>query len=135
MGRKRSDGGEYVDSFGLGAVLDVFDRVDGPVVTSGDVADELGCSRETARRKLAELHEQGSVERRTTAGRVVWWLADPGAPRETRETSAAPLRQLVGGLDGDESDRVRERARAFRESVDEEIAETHARRANANGDE
>lgn len=135
MGRDRSSGGEYVETFDLDAVLGVFDRVEGPVVTSGDVADTLDCSRETARRKLTQLHERGYVERRSTAGRVVWWLVDPEASIETSEAPAAPLRRLVGRLDDDEADRVRDRAREFRESVDAGIAETHARRADADGSE
>lgn len=131
MGRDRSSGGEYVETFDLNAALGVFYQVDGPVVTSGDVADTLDCSRETARRKLTELHERGYVERRSTAGRVVWWLVDPETSVETSEAPATPLRALVGGLDDGETDRVRERVRAFRESVDDEIAETHAHRADS----
>lgn len=62
-------------------VLGVFDVVDGPVVTTGDVARELGCSRETARRKLDELHDRGRVGKRKTAGRLVYWKLDAAAPR------------------------------------------------------
>ena len=76
MERKRSEGGEFVESVTLNAVLGVFDAVKGPVVTSGDVADALGCSRETARRKLRQLHREDRVDQRKTAGRVVWWLTD-----------------------------------------------------------
>lgn len=119
----------------LDAILGVFDRVDGPVVTSGDVAYALDCSRETARWKLTELYERGYVERRSTAGRVVWWLVDPDVSVETSEAPAASLRTLISGLNDGEADRVRERAGEFRESVDEEIAEIHARRADADGSE
>jgi len=135
MERDRSSGGEYVETIDLDAVLSVFSRIDGPVITSGDVADALDCSRETARRKLTKLYERGNVERRSTAGRIVWWLVDPEASIEMSEAPAAPLRRLVGRLDEDEADCVRERAGAFRESVDEEIAETHARRTDADGSE
>jgi predicted ArsR family transcriptional regulator len=76
MEPERSEGGEFVESVTLDAVLGVFTDVEGPVVTSGDVADALGCSRETARRKLRQLHQEGRVSQRKTAGRVVWWLTE-----------------------------------------------------------
>jgi len=76
MSRKRGDGGRYTESVTLRNVLDVFSTVDGPVVTSGDVADALDCSRATARRKLSTLEERGRVSSRKTAGRVVYWCVD-----------------------------------------------------------
>jgi hypothetical protein len=76
MARERGDTGRYTETVTLDEVLGVFDAVAGPVVTSGDVAETLDCSRETARRKLRTLEEQGSLTSRKTAGRVVWWLAD-----------------------------------------------------------
>jgi hypothetical protein len=77
MVKERGGTGQYVETTTLDAVLGVFERVRGPVVTSADVADALDCSRDTARRKLKELHREGEVERRETAGRVVWWLSTP----------------------------------------------------------
>ena len=76
MSRERGDAGRYTEAVTLDAVLDVFETVRGPVVTSGDVAEALACSRETARRKLRILEEQGHVASRKTAGSVVWWLED-----------------------------------------------------------
>jgi len=73
---ERGDGGRYSETVALDDVLGVFEAVDGPVVMSGDVAEHLDCSRETARRKLRALEEQGRVAGRKTAGRVVWWLVD-----------------------------------------------------------
>ena len=73
MSRKREETGRYTETITLEAVVGVFDTVDGPVVTSGDVAETLDCSRETARRKLTVLEEQHRVASRKTAGRVVWW--------------------------------------------------------------
>lgn len=89
MARERTETGEYIETVTTDRVLGIFASVDGPVVTSADVADALDCSRETARRKLSILAEQGHVDRRKTAGRVVWWLTeseqvtteiDPSAP-------------------------------------------------------
>lgn len=80
MSRKRSDTGRYTEAVTLDAVLGVFEKVEGPVVTSGDVAEALDCSRETARRKLRRLEEQDQIASRKTAGRVVWWLVDGLTP-------------------------------------------------------
>jgi len=76
MSREREPTGQYTETVTLDGVLGVFERVDGPVVTSGDVADAFDCSRETARRKLRTLEGQGTVASRKTAGRVVWWITD-----------------------------------------------------------
>lgn len=78
MSRERDDAGRYSDSVTLEGVLGVFESVDGPVVTSGDIADALDCSRETARRKLRTLEDQARLASRKTAGRVVWWRVDTG---------------------------------------------------------
>ena len=80
MSRERGDGGRYTETVALDAVLGVFEAVDGPVVTSGDVAEALDCSRDTARRKLRTLEAQGRAGSRKTAGRVVWWTVDGEAP-------------------------------------------------------
>lgn len=80
MSQNRDDRGQFSEQVGLSDVLDVFDLVDGPVVTSGDVASETGCSRDSARRKLDTLHERGRVGRRKTAGRVVYWRLDAVEP-------------------------------------------------------
>jgi biotin operon repressor len=77
---ERDDTGRYTESVTLDDVLSVFEAVEGPVVTSGDVAETLDCSRETARRKLRTLEEQGHVASRKTAGRVVWWVVDEQDP-------------------------------------------------------
>lgn len=76
----REDTGRYTETVALDDVLGVFETVRGPVVTSGDVADALDCSRETARRKLRTLDDQGRVASRKTAGRVVWWVVDEREP-------------------------------------------------------
>lgn len=88
VSREHGDDGRYTETVTLDDVLGVFETVGGPVVTSGDVAESLGCSRETARRKLRTLEEQDRVASRKTAGRIVWWLKDP--------------REAVSGVDPDD---------------------------------
>lgn len=85
MPREHGEGGEFVETVTLDDVLGVLDAVRGPVVFSADVADELDCSRETARRKLEELHERGDLDRRKVARRVVYWPTDHSERREGAE--------------------------------------------------
>ena len=58
MSRNRDERGQYTETVSLSEVLEVFDTVAGPAVTSGDIASATGCSRDTARRKLETLQEQ-----------------------------------------------------------------------------
>jgi hypothetical protein len=73
MPREHGDDGEYVETVTLDDVRGVFDEVRGPVVLSTDVSDALGCSRETARRKLGVLCDRGEVDRRKISRRVLYW--------------------------------------------------------------
>ena len=79
-GDEREDSGRYAETVTPDAVLEVFGTVAGPVVTSGDVAEALDCSRETARRKLHALEDRGRIAGRETAGRIVWWIVDDPVP-------------------------------------------------------
>lgn len=118
MPREHGADGTYVETVPVDRVLDVFDDVDGPVILSADVADALGCTRETARRKLQALYDRGILDRRKVSRRVIYWRAEdaardaePGdttqhAPeygtRDTRPTRAEsdPLADVVDGLPG-----------------------------------
>ena len=80
MSHDRDERGQFTEQVTLSDVLDVFETVDGPVVTSGDVAAVTGCSDDSARRKLETLYDQGRVGRRKTAGRVVYWRLDVADP-------------------------------------------------------
>jgi len=94
--RKRDNTtGMYAEKAPLNAVLDVFGRVRGPVITTSDVAEHFDCTTETARRKLKALHEQGNVDKRTTGRTTVWWHTgneqigpDERIPTEDVETAA-----------------------------------------------
>ncbi|MFC7189408.1 hypothetical protein ACFQL7_05815 [Halocatena marina] len=56
MPRKHGETGDFIETVTLDAVVGVFDTMAGPAITSSDVADSLGCTPETAREKLTELH-------------------------------------------------------------------------------
>jgi hypothetical protein len=103
MSRKRDERGQYTEQVSLADVLGVFEAVEGPVVTSGDVASATGCSDDTARRKLETLHDQGRLGRRKTAGRVVYWRLeaadpDPVNPADPIFTERPSFRSGEGAL-------------------------------------
>jgi len=73
MTRERNDTGQYIETVELDDVLDVFERVRGPVITSSDVSDALDCTTEAARQKLTRLYDQTRVDRRKTGRTMVYW--------------------------------------------------------------
>lgn len=76
---ERGENGEYIETTTVGDVLIAMRDAADPFVTVGDVAEAVGCSRETARRKLMELHTDGRIKRREIgASAVVWWVPDTG---------------------------------------------------------
>jgi predicted ArsR family transcriptional regulator len=126
MSRDRGESGEFTERVTLEDVIGVFDVVEGPAITSADVAESLDCTTETARRKLKELHKQERVDSRKTAGRVIWWRTftedDDAPPVEVKDPAPAePLRALVGMGDEGTADRMQERSQAFRDEVDERM--------------
>ena len=101
--RRRDDQGQFVETADRGAVLSVFDAVEGPVVTTTDVSDVLGITTEGARRKLNELVTDGPLRRRKTGRTVVYWkMAEPtGADAPAHEEPPAADEELA---DEEESD-------------------------------
>jgi len=106
MPREHGDDGTYVETVPLGRVLEVFDAVDGPVILSADVADELECSRETARRKLQQLHDRGDLGRRKVSRRVLYWRAEGSDTFDTADLQGDPETTLAdeSGEDGARAD-------------------------------
>lgn len=74
--RSRDEHGRYVSEVTAEDVLDVFESVAGPTITTSDVVAVLDCSREVARNRLTELVDRGLVERRKSGRVVLWWQAD-----------------------------------------------------------
>ena len=66
--RERNEDGQYIETL---TTEDVFRAVyDGPhVMTTREVADDLDCSRESARQRLLE---NDRIERKEVANGVVW---------------------------------------------------------------
>lgn len=89
--RKRNDRGQFVATVTQGAIVDVLQDAETPVVTAKEVGEALGCSSEAARQKLLALLDQGMVARRKVgASAVVWWLTG-GAAHQTAFHSDDPL--------------------------------------------
>lgn len=55
-----------------------------PVAITGMVADFAGCSRQTARRKLGEMHDEGLLHRFDAGAAVLWWPAEDDDDPEVR---------------------------------------------------
>jgi len=83
--RERTDAGTFAETVSLDDVLGVFDAVRGPVITSSDVADALGCTTEAARQKLTRLYDRGEVDKRKTGRTVVYWRVDDSDDESGRE--------------------------------------------------
>jgi hypothetical protein len=70
-------------------VVEVFAAREDPTepLTAPEIADALGCSRSTARKKLAALEERGDVASKKVGGRSrVWWV--PPDARKDRDVLA-----------------------------------------------
>lgn len=77
--RERNEAGRYVESVTPETVLRLFDEVEGPALTSGDVRERYDVTSETAKRKLQTLEERGLVGSRTASGRTIYWrIKDEG---------------------------------------------------------
>jgi hypothetical protein len=78
MSRERTEFGQYAETVTIDRVRQVFRTVAGPVVTSADIASELGVTAEAARRKLNEFHSREMLGKRKTDGRNIYWLQPVG---------------------------------------------------------
>lgn len=81
--------------------LDAVRSMDSPGVTTTDVRIILGCSPDTARRRLETLFEQGYVEYRKTNQQTLWWATGS----EDREEHGAA--KHVEPVDGPETNAVK----------------------------
>jgi hypothetical protein len=84
--RERTEGGEFTEETTLAEVLAVFERVSVPSLMTGEVADALDISSESARQKLLTLSDQGRVATRKAGRTRLWWrTADESTAGSTRE--------------------------------------------------
>lgn len=70
----RRESGEFGDKVTDRDILELFDSVDGPVLTATEIADLLPLTRQAINYRLKRLHERGLVGRKQVGARaVVWW--------------------------------------------------------------
>ena len=115
MTRERDETGQYVETVGPEDVLDVFDAVGGPVITSSDVAEHLECTTEAARQKLHRLVEDGTLDRRKTGRTVIYWRAE----RPTHTAADTPPRPPGEESIGEDRDTDTDRLTAALDATDD----------------
>lgn len=94
-----SDGSSEVTAVDARRVFD--DQADrGTPLTTDDVADELGCDRESAQEALTTLRDRGDVARKAVGENCVWWRPDDGGASGGEQQGAAQREtdQSAGGL-------------------------------------
>lgn len=72
--RERTQGGKFSTEITLEEILSVVERSPHPSVMTGEVADELDISDESARQKLLALTENGQIEQRKAGRQTLWWV-------------------------------------------------------------
>lgn len=86
------DSGQYTETYPREAFLEAVGSP-GDMTGTQDVADEVGCSYESAYKKLRALADEGVIESRKVANARVWFAEGDTQPapnaRETRGTPAA----------------------------------------------
>lgn len=76
MARERDETGRYVESATLEDVLALFDEIEGPAITSSDVADRFDITTEAARQKLTRLVDRGELGSRKSGRTTLYWRLD-----------------------------------------------------------
>lgn len=71
--RRRNERGQYVEEMTKSEILDLFERVPGPVIATTDVAKHFDSTTEGARRKLNDLCDDNLLDRRKVGGTSVYW--------------------------------------------------------------
>jgi len=74
MERERNESGQYTKQVTLDSVLSVFEEVEIPVLTTGEIAKELDCSRTAAYNKLETLVENGDLYKKRVGARAAVYI-------------------------------------------------------------
>lgn len=80
MTRKRSESGQYVGTVTRERILDIFDTIGWPVITTSDVREHLDCTTEAARRRLNDLCESGELQKRSSGRTTLYLQPNYGEP-------------------------------------------------------
>jgi hypothetical protein len=94
---EHGDGPGFVETWSAEDARAVFDEVPNAVVTAADVANALGCSDDSARRKLKELEHEADVKRRNPSARsVLWYVPIENGGGGESENDQSPIDVLAG---------------------------------------
>ncbi len=95
VSQNRNEQGRYVRTLTDERVFEAFDAVEGPVITTRDVADRLDCTQEAARQRLSELVDRGLLGRRKTGRTIVYWRTESTGDADEKPESLA---DRIGGF-------------------------------------
>jgi len=71
-------------------VTEALGEVDRPFVTTGDVADKLGVTKQAVRNHHEELNQASGLESGKVGRQRVYWLADDSVPEQVTQTESEP---------------------------------------------
>ncbi|WP_435078979.1 hypothetical protein [Halococcus sp. AFM35] len=98
---EHGDGPGFIETWSAEDARAVFDEVPNAVVTAADVANALGCSDDSARRKLKELEHEADVKRRNPSARsVLWYVPIENGSGRGSENDQSPI-DVLGGNDSE----------------------------------
>jgi hypothetical protein len=94
---EHGDGPGFIETWSADDARAVFDEIPNAVVTAADVANALGCSDDSARRKLTELEHEADVKRRNPSERsVLWYVPIENGNGGESENEQDPSEVLAG---------------------------------------
>jgi hypothetical protein len=96
---EHGDGPGFIETWSAEDARAVFDEVPNAVVMTNDVANALGCSYDSARRKLQELEHEADVKRRNPTDRSVLWyvpIENGNGSGGESENDQSPIDVLAG---------------------------------------
>lgn len=70
-----ADSGRYVRCFGTQEFIEAVREL-GPAVGTQDIADKIGCDRDTAYERLMELVDVGEIETRKVGRSRIWSVSE-----------------------------------------------------------
>ncbi|WP_424015635.1 winged helix-turn-helix transcriptional regulator [Halorubrum xinjiangense] len=57
-------------------IVDIFESATEPVLTTKEVANEIGFSLTGARKRLAKLESRGIIKKKKAGNSSIWWLEE-----------------------------------------------------------
>ena len=97
-GQPRESGGEFGEKVTEQDILKVFDATEDAFLTSSEIAEEVGITRQAVNYRLEKMREKELVEKKKAGARAAGWWANY-APSLSEE--------LAEELEGEEDERER----------------------------